>query len=79
VARLFCAGPAHRDRIDRFEVAGIRNKVHVDGFAGRSRVRSRRTNVILYVASAEHAARIHVFKSGNHFMRRLARGMDHHV
>ena len=79
VARLLGARAAHRNRIDRFQVAGIRNQVNVDALAGRGAVNAGRADVIFHVARAEHAARIDVFKSGNHFMRRLARRVHHHV
>ena len=45
----------------------------------RGDVASRRANVIFHVASAEDTARVDIFKSRDNFVRRLARGVDHHV
>src|SRR5487761_114506 len=60
MSRLLGTGAAHGHGIDGFEMAGIRNKMHVDGLARGGRVRSGRANVILHVASAQNAARIDV-------------------
>src|SRR5260370_5085373 len=60
-------------------MAWIRNKVDADLSAGARDVSARRSHVIFHVARAENAARIDVFKTGNHFMRRLACGVNHHV
>ncbi len=79
VAGLLRAHPAHGDRIDSFEMAWIRNKMDADLFAGAGDVGARRAHVIFHVARAEDAARIDVFKAGNHFMRCLACRVDHHV
>jgi hypothetical protein len=79
VARLLRAGAPHGNGIDRFQVAGIRNQVHVDGLAGRCRVNAGRANVIFHVSGAKNASRIDVLKSRNHFVRRLARRVDHYI
>src|SRR5260370_21852313 len=60
-------------------MARIRNKMDADLFAGARDVGARRAYVVFHVARAEYAARIDVFKTSNHFMRRLARRVDHYV
>ena len=65
--------------IDGFEVAGIRNEVHVELFSSSRGVDARSADVILHVACAEHAAGIHVFEAGDDLMRGLAGDVGHHV
>src|SRR5258708_4265087 len=60
-------------------MAWIRNKMDADLFAGTRDVGARRSHVVFHVARAEDAARIDVFKTGNHFMRRLACRVNHYV
>ena len=71
------AGSTHRDGINRLKVARGRDQVTVHRGAIASHILARRTHVILYVASAQHAARIDIFKSSEHFLR-LALGDMHH-
>src|SRR5271157_690887 len=63
VARQFCARAAHGDGVDRFEVAGVRDKVNVERFSGGCCVNASRANVIFDVAGAKHAAGIYVLKA----------------
>src|SRR6266478_4810216 len=60
-------------------MARIRNKMDADLFACARDVGARRAYVVFHVARTEDAAGIDVFKTSNHFMRRLACRMDHHV
>jgi len=76
---LLRAHPAYGDRIDSFEMAWIRNKMDANFFASARDVGACRAYVIFHVASAENAAGIDVFKTSDHFMRCLARRMDHYV
>ena len=79
VARLLGAGAAHGYGIDGFEMAGIRNEMDADFLAGAGDISARCAHVIFHVARAENAARVDVFKTCDHFVRRLARGVDHYV
>src|SRR6266849_1816303 len=60
-------------------MAWIRNKMDADLVAGTRDVGARRSPVVFHVARAEDAARVDVFKTGNHFMRRLACRVNHYV
>src|SRR6266851_5267500 len=79
VASLLRAHPAHGDWIDSFQMARIRNKMDADLFACARDVGARRAYVVFHVARTEDAAGIDVFKTGHHFMWRLACRVDHHV
>jgi hypothetical protein len=61
-AILTRAGAAHGDRIDGFEVAGIRNHVQGDGAAIARGEAAGGSDVVLDVATAQDAARIDVFE-----------------
>ena len=50
-----------------------------DFFPGGRDVGACRSNVIFHVACAEDATRIDIFETGDHFVRRFARGVDHDV
>src|SRR6266436_5509419 len=53
--------------------------MNADLFAGGGDVRAGGSDVIFHVTRAQHAARVHVFKPGDHLVGRFARGMDHNV
>ncbi len=53
--------------------------MNADALAGGGGVKAGRTNVILHVARAQDAPRVHVFKSGDHFVRGLASRVGHDV
>ena len=79
IAREFCASAADGDGIYGFKVTRIGYEVDTNFFSMRSEERSSCANVIFNIASAEDAAGIDVFKTGDNFMRSLARGVDHDV
>ncbi len=79
IAGLLRAGPSHGHRIDGLEMARIRNQVHADLFAARRDVRAGCADVVFHVARAQHAARINILKTGDNFMGRLARRVNHYV
>ncbi len=79
VAGLLGARTPHGDGINRFQVAGIRNQVDANLFAGGGDIGAGRADVILHVARAKHAARVNIFKAGDDFVRGLARRVNHHV
>ena len=79
VAGLLGAGTTHGDRIDGFEVAGIRNQVNVELLAVGGGVHAGRADVIFHVTCAEDAARINVFKTRDHFVNGLAGNVRHDV
>ncbi len=77
-ARLLGAHPAQTNRIDRLQVARIRNQVN----AHRAPVNGAdagRAQMVLDVAAAQSAARIDVFEAGEDFRRLAPDGMRHHV
>ncbi len=74
---LLGAGAADGDRVHSFEVARIRDQVDVEGAAIGRAVFSRCTDVVLHVAAAEHAARVHVFKAREDVGRRGADNLGH--
>src|SRR5216684_4543488 len=79
VAGLLCAGTAHGDGVDGFEVAGIGDEMDADFLAGGGDVGAGGADVILHVACAEHAARIDIFKSRDDIMGCFAGSVDHDV
>src|SRR5208337_4314153 len=72
VTRQFGAGATHRDGVHRFQMAGIRDEVDVEGLSGGSGVGASGANVVFDVASAQHAARIDVLKARDNLMHGLA-------
>ena len=54
-SRELGADPAHRDRLDRLEMARVRVQVEPDLAAGRRAQRSGRAEVVLDVAAAERS------------------------
>ena len=68
-----------RYRIDRLQVARVRDQVDVHFVAVRPGVVAGRAHVVLDVAAAEGAARIDVLETGEDLGRRAADGMHHHV
>ena len=78
-AVLFGAGPAHGHRVHRLQVAGIRNQVNIDFRSRAGHIFAGRAHVILHVAAAQHAARIHILKPGKHFFRRSLGHLHNYV
>ena len=78
-AVLFGARAADGDRIDGFEVAGIRYQMDVNLVAAARDVFAGRAHVIFHVAGAENAARVDVFESGKNFFRRPLGDVGDHV
>ena len=71
-ASLLGACASQGDRIDGFEVAGIRDQVNPHLPSTGAGVHARRADVILHVAAAQHAARIDIFEAGEDLGRRAA-------
>ena len=69
-AVLFGACASDGDRINSFEMAGVRNQVDIDLGATARDVLAGRPQVVLHVAGAQDAARIDVFKCGEDFFGR---------
>src|SRR5258708_7115549 len=79
MARLLGARAADSDWIDSFQMARIRNEVNADFLPAGGDVSPRSADVVFHVSRAEDASRIDVFKSRDHFMRTLARSVNHNV
>ncbi len=78
-AILARAGTAHRNRVDGFEVAGVRDQVQRNT-ASIPRLKSAgRTDVVLHVAAAQNAARVNVFKPGKDVDGRFPERVHHHA
>ena len=69
----------NRNRIDRFQMAGIRNQVNVNFRAAARDVLPGRAHVIFHVARSQHAARIDILEAGKNFLRRTPGHMRHYV
>src|SRR5258708_35593643 len=67
--RLLGARAAHNHGIDRFEMAWIRRQVNAEFASLVSAIFSRRSNMILYVAAAQHAARGHILEAPENIRR----------
>ena len=78
-ARLLGARAAHDHGIDRFEVARIRSQVNAELAPFARAVFPRRADVILDVAAAQHAARVHILEARENIRRALSRDVRHHV
>ena len=78
-AVLLGASAADGDRIDSFEVAGIRDQMDVNFAAAVRDVFAGGAHVVLHVAAAEDAARVDVFEAGEDFLRRTLREVGHDV
>ena len=75
---LLGAGATQRHRIYGFQVAGIGNQVHAQGLAVACLILTGSALVILDVAAAQDAARIHVLKTGQDVLRRNTDSESHH-
>ena len=73
------AGASDGNRIDRLEVAGIRDQVNVNFLAAACQVFAGRAHVIFHIAAAKHAARIDIFESRKNFFRSPLRHMGNDV
>ena len=78
-ARLLGARAAHDHGIDGFKMAGIGSQMHAEPAPFARAVFARRADVILHVAAAQHAARIHILKARKNIRRALPRDVRHHV
>ena len=78
-ACLLGAGTSLGHGIDGLEVAGIRHQVNADLAAAAAGENAGRADVVFHVATAKHAARVHVFESGENFCRRAVHNVDDHV
>ena len=78
-ARLLGARASQRHWIDSFQMAGIGHHVNAHLAAAGPGVDAGRTDVILHVAAAQHAARIDILKSGKDLRRRPAHDVDDDV
>ena len=63
-----CTADGHR--IDGLQVAGVRHQVNMNFRSAAGHVLSGCAHVILHVAAAQHAARVHIFESGKDLFRR---------
>src|ERR1700751_1109706 len=79
VSGEFGADTADGDGINCFKVAGIGDQMDANLFPVRGDVVAGCADVILHVAGAKNATRVHVFKSCDDFVRRFARGVDHDI
>jgi hypothetical protein len=70
---------AHGDGVDGFEVAGIGNKMDVERFARGCGVSAGCADVVFNIASAENAAGIDIFKTGDDFVGGLAGDVSHNA
>ncbi len=78
-ARLLGPRAAHDHGIDRFEVAWIRCQMNAEFAPLASAVFPRCADVILDVAAAQHAARVHILEARENIRRALPRDVRHHV
>ncbi len=78
-ARLLGASAAHGHRVHRLQVAGIRNQVNAHLLTMRRGEDSRRSDVILHVAAAQHAARIDILEPGKNLRRRTVHYVEDDV
>ncbi len=79
LARLLGARAAHDHGIDRFEMAWIGSQMNAELAPLASAVFPRRADVILDVAAAQHAARVHILEARENIRRALPRDVRHHV
>ena len=79
LTRLLGAGAADGHRIHGFQVAGVRHQMNANCGAAGGLIFAGRANVILHVARAQNAARVHIFKAREHFVERAAGNVRHHV
>ncbi len=78
-AGLLGTSAAHGDRIDGFQVTGIRDEVNFNRAPASRTIFASGADVIFDVAAAQHAARVHILKIGKDLGRGPADDVHHHV
>src|SRR5258708_7974133 len=78
-AVLLGAGAADSDRIDGFEMAGVRNQMNVNLIAAVSNVLAGSAPGIFHVTGAENTATFHVFKSSEKSLQRALGAVGNHA
>ena len=75
---LFGARAAQRHWVYSLKMAGIGNQMHPNGLAIARAILSGSPLVIFHITSAQHAARINIFKSGKNIFRGNTHSQGHH-
>ena len=76
---LLGARASESDRIDRFQVAGIRHHVNTHRLPVCAGEDTGRADVVLHVTATQHTARVNVFKAGKDLRRRTPHDVDDDV